>query len=142
MLGFGAWTGQHLNFTNFIALPITFGIAADYSINVLKRCQSSGNPRDAVAHTGGAVALCSLTTVIGFGSLLVAQNGALFSFGSLAVAGELTCLATAVLAIPAYLLLNPGSLHPPSHGHSGLPVNLEPSVDTSLSKPTRAGLDP
>jgi predicted RND superfamily exporter protein len=142
MLGFGAWMGQHLNFTNFIALPITFGIAADYSINVLKRCQSSGNPRDAVAHTGGAVALCSLTTVIGFGSLLVAQNRALFSFGSLAVTGELTCLATAVLAIPAYLLLRPGSLSPPSQGESDYSVPLEPSVETSLSKPTRAGLDP
>lgn len=147
MLGYGAWTGQHLNFTNFIALPITFGIAADYSINVLKRCQSSGNPRDAVAHTGGAVALCSLTTVIGFGSLLVAQNGALFSFGSLAVTGEITCLATAVLAIPAYLLLFPGSLQPPTpepphHDHPDFTGPLEASVETPLSKPTRAGLEP
>jgi uncharacterized protein len=141
MLGIGAWLGEHLNFTNFIALPITFGIAADYSINVLKRSQSSGNPRDAVAHTGGAVALCSMTTVIGFGSLLVAQNGALFSFGELAVTGELTCLSTAVLAIPAYLLLHPGALHPnKSTDTDDLP--LEPAVDSSLTKPRGAGLDP
>ncbi|HTV25919.1 MAG TPA: MMPL family transporter [Polyangiaceae bacterium] len=130
MLGFGAWVGQRLNFTNFIALPITFGIAADYSINVLKRSQSSGNPRDAVAHTGGAVALCSLTTVIGFGSLLVAQNGALFSFGELAVTGELTCLATAVLAIPAYLLLNPKGLRPQKGGDAEERSPRPPAVDT------------
>jgi predicted RND superfamily exporter protein len=140
MLGIGAWLGQRLNFTNFIALPITFGIAADYSINVLKRCQSSGNPRDAVAHTGGAVALCSLTTVIGFGSLLVAQNRALFSFGELAVTGELTCLATAVLVIPAYLLLYPGASSPQRPSEPGH-MPLEPAVDSSLTK-RRAGLDP
>jgi hypothetical protein len=118
MLGFGAWVGQRLNFTNFIALPITFGIAADYSINVLKRSQSNGNPRDAVAHTGGAVALCSLTTVIGFGSLLVAENQALYSFGELAVTGELTCLGTAVLAVPAYLLLHTRGLRLKKPGHT------------------------
>jgi predicted RND superfamily exporter protein len=138
MLGFGAWMGQRLNFTNFIALPITFGIAADYSINVLKRAQSNGDPRDAVAHTGGAVALCSMTTIIGFGSLLVAQNRALFSFGELAVTGELTCLTTAVLTIPAYLLLHPGALRP---SRPPEPLALEPAVDSSLSKPRRAGLD-
>jgi len=138
MLGFGAWVGQRLNFTNFIALPITFGIAADYSINVLKRSQASGNPRDAVAHTGGAVALCSLTTVIGFGSLLVAQNGALFSFGELAVTGELTCLATAVLAIPAYLLLNGRALRPRAPSDADDHSPQPPSVDPSLGKPTRS----
>jgi hypothetical protein len=107
MLGGLAWTRQRFNFSNFVALPITFGIAADYSINVLKRYQADGG-RDlaaAVASTGGAVALCSATTIIGFGSLLMAQNRALFSFGVFAVAGELTCLAAAVCALPSVLHL-------------------------------------
>jgi hypothetical protein len=103
MLGLGAWTGQRLNFSNFIALPLTFGITADYSLNVLKRYQSSGDLDAAVGDTGGAVALCSATTVIGFGSLLMAHNQALFSFGALAVAGELTGLCTAALVLPAFL---------------------------------------
>ena len=46
---------------------------------------------------------CSVTTVIGYASLLVARNQALFSFGLLAVIGELACLATALLALPAVL---------------------------------------
>ena len=140
MLGVGAWLGQRLNFTNFIALPITFGIAADYSINVLKRAQSSGNPRDAVAYTGGAVALCSATTVIGFGSLLVAQNRALFSFGELAVTGELTCLATAVLVVPAYLLLRPKGLGAAANDSSE-PPEVHP-VEPHLPNPRGARLDP
>jgi predicted RND superfamily exporter protein len=102
MLGVSAALGERLNFSNLIALPITFGIGADYSINVLKRLQAGGDVHTAVANTGGAVALCSATTVIGFGSLLVAQNRALSSFGALAIAGELSCLATAVLIVSAY----------------------------------------
>ena len=42
-----------------------------------------------------------MTTVIGYGSLLVARNQALFSFGVLAVVGELACLAAALFALPA-----------------------------------------
>jgi len=106
MLGGLAWVGAKLNFSNFIAMPITFGIAADYSINLLRRYQSEGNPdpRPAVRGSGGAVALCSGTTIIGFGSLLLAQNRALFSFGVMAVAGEIACLTTAVVLLPAALL--------------------------------------
>jgi predicted exporter len=103
MLGFAAWSGQRLNFSNLIALPITFGVAADYSINVLKRYQAHGELASAIGKTGGAVALCSATTVIGFASLVIAQNRALRSFGELAITGEFACLATAVLALPAYL---------------------------------------
>ncbi|HMJ10934.1 MAG TPA: MMPL family transporter [Polyangiaceae bacterium] len=105
MLGTLGWLGARLNFSNFVALPITFGIGADYSINVLKRFQSEGRASidRVVTNTGGAVALCSVTTVIGYGSLLVAQNRALFSFGVLAVAGELACLLTAILGLPAAL---------------------------------------
>lgn len=107
MLGGLAWTGAKLNFSNFVALPITFGIAADYSINMLKRYQAEGKLElsRVFEGTGGAVALCSATTIIGFGSLLVAQNRALFSFGVFAVSGEFACLLTAVVVLPALLLL-------------------------------------
>ena len=51
MLGALAWTGAKLNFSNFVALPITFGISADYSINMLRRFQSEGrHRRTAVPH--------------------------------------------------------------------------------------------
>ncbi len=107
MLGGLAWIGAKLNFSNFIAMPITFGIAADYSINLLRRYQSENNPdpRPAVLGSGGAVALCSGTTIVGFGSLLIAQNRALFSFGVMAVAGEIACLTTAVILLPSAILL-------------------------------------
>lgn len=105
MMGGIGWTGARLNFSNFVVLPITFGVAADYSINVLRRYQAEGplGSQAALASTSGAVGLCSATTIIGFGSLLAAQNQALFSFGFFAAAGEVSTLAVATLVLPAVL---------------------------------------
>jgi hypothetical protein len=96
-----------INFCNFIAFPITFGIGVDYSVNIVSRFIQDGS-RDvtgAIRSTGSAVGLCSLTTIIGYSSLLVAENRALFSFGLVAVLGEIACLTTAVVLMPAVLLL-------------------------------------
>jgi predicted RND superfamily exporter protein len=104
MLGLLAWTGAKLNFSNFVALPITFGISADYSINMLRRFQSEGESTDErLSHTSGALALCSAMTVIGWGALLLVENQALYSFGLFAISGEIASLTAAVLALPAVL---------------------------------------
>jgi len=99
--------GIRINFINFVAFPITFGIGVDYAVNVMGRYLRDGkrDVTDAIRGTGGAVGLCSLTTIIGYSSLLVAKNRGLFSFGLVAVLGELTCLVAAVVVLPSVLLL-------------------------------------
>jgi predicted RND superfamily exporter protein len=94
-----------INFLNFIALPITFGIGVDYGVNVFQRYREEGPGSivSVVRNTGGAVALASLTTMIGYGSLLIAGNQAFVSFGLLAVLGEITCVIAAVVTLPAFL---------------------------------------
>jgi predicted RND superfamily exporter protein len=95
-----------INFCNFVAYPITFGIGVDYAVNVMTRYMQDGQ-RDvtgAVRSTGAAVGLCSLTTIIGYSSLLLAKNRALFLFGATAVLGEMACLTAAVVALPALLV--------------------------------------
>jgi predicted RND superfamily exporter protein len=95
-----------INFCNFVAYPITFGIGVDYAVNVMTRYVQDGE-RDvtgAVRSTGAAVGLCSLTTIIGYSSLLLAKNRALYLFGATAVLGEIACLTTAVVALPALLV--------------------------------------
>jgi predicted RND superfamily exporter protein len=106
MLGAAAWAGVRTNFLNFIALPITFGIGVDYGINIYLRYKLEGRGRvgRAVRATGGAVALCSLTTSIGYAALLVADNQALRSFGNMAILGEVACLSAAVVGMPAFLV--------------------------------------
>jgi predicted RND superfamily exporter protein len=99
--------GVKINFINVIAFPITFGIGVDYAVNVMGRYLQDGrnDVTAAIRATGGAVGLCSLTTIIGYSSLLVAQNRGLFLFGLVAVLGEITCLTTAVAVLPAALLI-------------------------------------
>ena len=97
--------GVKINFANFIAFPITFGIGVDYSVNVMSRFVADGerDVKGAVRSTGSAVALCSLTTIIGYSSLLLAENRALFLFGVVAVLGEVACLSAALTVLPAVL---------------------------------------
>lgn len=94
-----------LNFLNFIALPITIGLGADYAVNIMHRYrQSRGDMGKSLRHTGGAVVLCSLTTMIGYGALTLSQNGAVRSFGEAAAVGEICCVLAAVLFLPAIFL--------------------------------------
>jgi predicted RND superfamily exporter protein len=100
---------MRLNFVNFIAMPITFGIGCEYPFNIFDRSRLlGGNVRSAVALSGGAVALCSYTTTIGYSSLLFSDQMALQSFGRLAMLGEVSCLVAAILFLPSILHIATG----------------------------------
>jgi uncharacterized protein len=76
-----------------------------YGINLYERGQHEplSSLAEALHGTGGAIALCSLTTIIGYSTLLLSDNQALNSFGMLAGLGELMTLLSAMLVIPAVL---------------------------------------
>jgi predicted RND superfamily exporter protein len=107
MLGIAAAFGMHLNFLNFVAIPITFGIASEYGVNIYERGRhtSISDLPEAVRGTGGAVILCSMTTIIGYGTLLISDNQALNSFGKLAGLGEITTILSSLILVPASLAL-------------------------------------
>lgn len=104
-LGSAALAGVRLNFLNFVALPLTFGIGVEYAINFCDRMRALGDIRKSLESVGGAIAACSLTTMLGYGTLLFGDNLALRSFGKYAVIGELSCLTTALVVLPAGLAL-------------------------------------
>jgi hypothetical protein len=104
LVGAAAWTGEKLNYVNFITLPITFGIGCEYPFNVYDRSRlMKGDVAAGLVRVGGAVALCSFTTIVGYSSMLFADFQALESFGRLAVCGEAACLSGALLMLPALL---------------------------------------
>lgn len=107
MIALCALIGIKVNFLDFVALPITLGLGIDYAINVAHRQdqQDLPDPFHALRTSGSAVFLCSLTTVIGYGSLLVSDNLAIRGFGLASLIGELTCLVTAFVLVPALLSL-------------------------------------
>jgi uncharacterized protein len=106
MVAFLAVKQLKLNFLNFVALPITFGIGVDYAVNVMERIRRDGteNMRQVIVETGGAVVLCSMTTTLGYLALTLSSNQAITSFGLAAAAGEVACIVAAVLVMPAGLL--------------------------------------
>jgi predicted RND superfamily exporter protein len=101
MIGGAGLAGVRITFLNFVALPITFGIGIEYAVNIAARLRGGADPAAVVRATGSAVALCSWTTIVGYGSLLAAQSHALRGFGAMAILGEVACLAAAVVALPA-----------------------------------------
>ena len=47
----------------------------------------------------------SLTTIIGYGSLVVSENLAIRGFGTASLIGEVACVLTALVLVPAILAL-------------------------------------
>ena len=107
VLGTMAAFDVRLSFINFIALPITFGIGVDYPVNLFARYDQDrgAGVLGAMHGAGGPVILCSMTTSLGYIALLRSHNEAVRSLGALAVLGEASCLAAALLALPAALVL-------------------------------------
>jgi hypothetical protein len=105
MLSLASLLGLRVNFLDFVALPITIGIGIDYAVNIAARDlqDGPGHARHVLETSGGAVALCSFTTIVGYGSLLLSQNMGIRSFGEAAILGEATCLAAALMLAPALL---------------------------------------
>lgn len=114
MAGVLAIVGAKVNFLNLVAFPITFGIGVDYAVNVIQRLAEErergehGALRRSLEGAGGAVILCSLTTIIGYISLFASSNRALNSFGLAMTISEITCLTTAVIVLPAFLTWRAG----------------------------------
>ncbi|RYZ67743.1 MAG: RND transporter, partial [Proteobacteria bacterium] len=106
LAGATAYFGERINYVNFIAYPITFGIGSEYPFNIADRTRLlGGNVREAVVRSAGAVMLCSFTTTVGYASMLYSDFQSLVSFGKLAVVGEIACLYTAIFFLPSLLTL-------------------------------------
>jgi predicted RND superfamily exporter protein len=107
LISFMFLTHARINFLNFVALPITVGVSADYAVNLMKRYEHEGPeglPRSLV-ETGSALVLCSLTTLLGYAALTLSTNGAVRSFGLAGAVGEITALVAALVILPAALLV-------------------------------------
>lgn len=106
LMSCAAWGGLKMNFLNFVAIPLTLGIGVEYAINLYDRIMTEGEHVErGIRSVGGAVILCSLTTILGYGSLLFADNRALVSFGNYAILGEITCIVSALLVMPSLVWL-------------------------------------
>jgi predicted RND superfamily exporter protein len=103
MLGGMALIGLRLNFFNIFVLTMIIGIGVDYGVHLLHRWYESGGDPVAVAETSKAIAVASLTTVVGFGSLVLSHYPGLRSVGGAAILGALSTAVLSITLLPALL---------------------------------------
>ena len=101
--GLMALMGMKLNFFNMLAVPTIIGMGVDNGVHMYHRHKELG--RDSALYvvrtTGMASTLATLTTCIGFASLMSANDRGLNTLGLLTVIGMLAALATTLIILPA-----------------------------------------
>ncbi len=107
MLGFMGIFGISLNFANVIVAPMVIGIGIDDNIHIYHRYreEDGGGIVAAVNFSGRAVIMTTITTMLGFGSLMFASYGGLSSIGFVSVVGVFFCLLAAIFVLPALVAL-------------------------------------
>ena len=99
--------GLKFNLANVWGLPLIIGTSAEYGVNVVIRSMEGrvhGGPLLARS-TVMAVTLNGLTTIAGFGSLMVAQHQGIFSLGLLLTIGASASLVSSLIVLPVLIRL-------------------------------------
>jgi len=112
MLGLMKTFGMMLNIMNVMGLPLIIGIGIDYGVHFIHRYRLEGGDRvfEIFSSTGKAVLLTSITTIIGFASLISLPHRGTASMGLVLVIGIAACFLTSVLILaPAFRMGGSGS---------------------------------
>ncbi len=99
--------GIKFNLANIWGLPLIIGTAAEFGLNVILshlEGRSHGGPLVARSAVLG-VALNGITTMVGFGSLMIASHQGIFSLGLLLTLGSACGLVAALIVLPVVLKL-------------------------------------
>lgn len=102
-IGFVALFGVKFNFINMVVIPIWLGLGVDAAFHLMVRHDESPGEIDGYLATAIAVGAAFITSMIGFGAMLVTGHKGLFSLGAIAVIGLGSILATS-LAIQSLIL--------------------------------------
>lgn len=101
--GIMALFGIKLTFFNMLALPTIIGMGVDDGVHLYHRHKELGpdSARYVVRTTGMAAVLTTITTSIGFGSLLLANHYGLNGLGLLSMIGMGAALFATLVVLPA-----------------------------------------
>jgi predicted RND superfamily exporter protein len=88
-----------------MTLPLVIGIGVTNGIHILNRFAEEQTPSILAKSTGKAVFVSGLTTIAGFGSLILAKHRGIHSLGAVMAVGVTTCMIAALTFLPAILNL-------------------------------------
>jgi hypothetical protein len=106
-LGLMALSQAPLNVANLLFLPLVMGIGIDNGIYIVHRFWTGRGmaepPVPLARSTGRAVTLSSLTTLVGFGSLMLSSHRGIHSLGLLVALGVGSVLLASLTVLPSLL---------------------------------------
>lgn len=92
-----------LNPANMIALPLILGISVDEGVHVVHDYLEQRGRYRISQSTAVAVLVDSLTTIVGYGALMIASHRGLQSLGRVLTIGVSCCMFTSLIMLPALL---------------------------------------
>jgi len=103
MIGLMSIFGWHINYMNIVIFPVVFGYGISGGVHLVHRYIESSSVMTAVKKTGVAITASSITTLIGWGALLISNHRGLASMGILACFGITASLFAALVIMPSLL---------------------------------------
>jgi predicted RND superfamily exporter protein len=105
-LGAFGWLGWPLNPANMIALPLIVGVGVDNGVHVIhdwRARRAIGGTYQIDAGTSRGILVAGLTTIIGFGALMISHHRGLAGLGAILALGVSGSLITALTLLPQIL---------------------------------------
>ncbi len=103
MFGTLGWLDIPLNPANMIVLPLILGIGIDDGVHIIHEYRKRQGRFRLAASTPTSILITTLTTIIGFGSMMIASHRGLQSLGRVLVIGAVACMFTSIIMLPAVL---------------------------------------
>jgi predicted RND superfamily exporter protein len=107
MLGVLWLFGEKLNYMNTMALPVIIGIGVDDGVHFFHRLmeEGKGSLGRSMTSVGRAMLMTSLTTMVGFGSLMFYLMQGMQSLGFTLFVGVGMCFIVTITLLPALSVL-------------------------------------
>ncbi len=107
------FVGMQINPANIIVLPLMFGIGVDCGVHVLHRFRQhpDESPPGLTGGTGKGITITSLTTMIGFACMMLAEHRGIRSLGFALSVGVLLTMFACWTVMPAWLTLRQAKSH-------------------------------
>jgi hypothetical protein len=103
MFGVLCFLHVDLNPANLLVLPLVLGIGVNNGVQILHDYRSQKGAYRLSPNVFSTVVLTALTSIVGFGSMMIASHRGLFSLGVALSIGILSCLFVAIVLLPAFL---------------------------------------
>ena len=97
-LGLVVWFDVPLNLANFVAVPFLLGIGIDDGLHLATHYRH-GDRSAGPGQVGVAIWRTTITTALGFGSLMATSSRGLQSLGVIAFTGVMACLLVSFLVM-------------------------------------------